>query len=197
LHRLLTEIVEPGFTVSGVAARGHDGAPTKCRCFADFRRSRGWLRAIRGSITGRGHVWPFRSAWSEHLDTQGARDMARLNAFIRSVAWYKLVPSGLEGAGNLITGGGATPESSTYVAAAATPDGTLLVAYIPPGISGSISVDMQAMGGPTRARWFDPTSGAFREIEAGMANTGRHSFALPGPNSAGASDWVLLLESPV
>jgi len=77
------------------------------------------------------------------------------------------------------------------------PDGTLLVAYIPPGISGSISVDMQAMGGPTRARWFDPTSGAFREIEAGMANTGRHSFALPGPNSAGASDWVLLLESPV
>ena len=30
-----------------------------------------------------------------HLDTQAARDMAQMNAFIRSIAWHTLVPSGL------------------------------------------------------------------------------------------------------
>ena len=156
---------------------------------------RGWLRAIRGSVSGRGHVWPFRSAWSDHLDTQGTRDMERLNAFIRSIAWYELVPSGLGDVSNLIAGG-SSPDSSTYVAAAATPDGTLMVAYVPPAHVGSIVVDMAAMSGSTRARWFDPTSGAFRDIAIGLAPTGLRSFLPPGRNSANETDWVLLLESP-
>lgn len=157
---------------------------------------RGWRRAIKGYFADTGHVWPFQAHWRAHLDTQGARDMGRLNAFIRSISWHKLVPSGLAGMRNLIIEGGASPNSSTYVAAAADPDGTLMIAYVPPAHVGPVSVDMAAMVGPTRARWFDPTSGAFRDIATGLANSGQHTFASPGPNSAGSADWVLLLESP-
>src|SRR5678816_4345423 len=48
----------------------------------------GWLSTIGGYISGNGYVWPFVSpAWQNHLDTQGSRDMARLNAFIKSITW--------------------------------------------------------------------------------------------------------------
>ena len=68
----------------------------------------GWLSTIGGYISGNGYVWPFVSpAWKNHLDTQGSQDMARMNAFIRSIAWQDLVPSGLSGMKTLITGGAA------------------------------------------------------------------------------------------
>ena len=157
----------------------------------------GWLSTIGGYISGNGYVWVFRPspvAWQDHLDTQGSRDMARLNAFIGSIAWYNLVPSGLGGMKTLVTAGGSSVSAADYVAAAATPSGTLLVAYVPPAHSGSITVDMTAMSGPATARWFDPTSGVYTDIGTGLANTGTHEFTTPGSNSAGAADWVLVLE---
>jgi len=155
----------------------------------------GWLSTIGGYISGNGYVWPFNSGWQSHLNTQGAQDMARLNAFIGSIPWYNLVPSGLGGMRTLITSGGGSSVSSTdYVTAAATPQGTLLVAYIPPAHSGAITVDMAAMGGPVRARWFDPTSGAYTNIGSALPNSGSRSFTTPGNNSVGKTDWVLVLD---
>ena len=158
----------------------------------------GWLSTIGGYISGNGYVWPFNApAWQAHLDTQGTRDMTRLNAFMQSIAWYKLVPSGLGGMRTLITAGGSSSSNSDYVAAAATPDGTLLVAYVPPAHSGAITVDMAAMSGPSRARWFDPTTGAYTDITAGaytLPNTGSHAFTPPGNNGSGYTDWTLVLD---
>jgi hypothetical protein len=155
----------------------------------------GWLSTIGGYISGNGYVWRFRSPdWRNHLDTQGTRDMARLNGFMRSLAWHTLVPSGLGGMRTLITAGGSTPVSDDYVAAAAAPAGSLLVAYIPPDHTGPISVDMGAMSGPVRARWFDPTSSAYTIIGTGLANTGSRSFSPTGNNSRGERDWVLVLD---
>ena len=154
----------------------------------------GWLSTIGGYISGNGYVWPFNAGWQSHLNTQGAQDMARLNAFIRSIAWYNLVPSGLGGMRTLVTAGGSSVSASDYVAAAATPDGKLLVAYIPPAHNGSITVDMAAMSGPASARWFDPTSGAYSDAGTGLANSGTRVFTPPGTNSAGANDWVLVLQ---
>lgn len=156
----------------------------------------GWLSTIGGYISGNGYVWPFTSVWKSHLDTQGSRDMARLNAFINSIEWYKLVPSGLNGMRTLIMFGGSTVSAANYVAASATPDGRLLVAYVPPAHSGSITVDMAAMSGLTRARWFDPTSGAYSVIGTGITNSSTHDFMPPGNNSAEAKDWVLVLDVP-
>ena len=118
--------------------------------------------------------------------------MARFNVFIRSIAWYNLVFSGLGGMRTLVVGN-SSPSSSNYVAAAATPDGTLLVAYVPPDHSGPITIDMAAMSGPARARWFNPVNAEYRLI-ATFDNTGPASFTPPGDNGTGFKDWVLLLE---
>ena len=156
----------------------------------------GWLSTIGGYVSGNGYVWPFGSTWRDHLDTQGSRDMARLNAFMSSIAWFNLVPSGLGGTRTLITAGASSVSASDYVAAAAAPDGSLLVAYVPPTHSGSISVDMSTMGGPSRALWLDPTAGVYTDnIGSQLANSGSRSFTTPGNNSTGARDWVLVLET--
>ena len=185
-------LLEEPFDEEGPDGNGYNPSATQ-----PVRRFQwwGWLSTIGGYISGNAYVIPFRApAWRDHLDTQGSRDMGRLNAFIGSIAWYKLVPSGLNGMRTLITAGGSSVSSSDYVAAAAAPDGTLLVAYIPPDHSGPITVDMEAMGGPARARWFDPASGAYQDIGTELPNTGTRSFTTPGNNSAGAQDWVLVLD---
>lgn len=161
----------------------------------------GWLSTIGGYVAGNGYVWPFNSGsaatdWRNHLDTQGSRDNARLNAFISSIAWHKLVPSGLGGMKILITSGGSAEYFEDFVTSAAAPDGTLLVAYLPPAHSGDISVDMTALNGPARARWFDPTSARYSNIGTGLTNAGSFTFTPPGNNSAGAKDWVLVLDRP-
>jgi hypothetical protein len=155
----------------------------------------GWLSTIGGYVSGNGYIWPFNSPWRTHLDTAGSRDMARLNGFIRSIGWYELVPSGLGGMRTLIIAGGSTPSMSTYVAAAASLQGTLLVAYVPPAHGGTFTVDMRAMAGVTHARWFDPTNATYIEIGSNFANTGQVGFTTPGNNSAGTTDWVLVLTS--
>ena len=154
----------------------------------------GWLSNIGGYISGNGYIWPFTPGWQAHLNTQGTEDMARLNTFIRSIAWFNLVPSDLGGMGTLVTAGGAPPGQSDYVAAAATPDGALLVAYIPPAHLGPITIDMTAMSGPTRARWFNPTTAAYSDVGIGLPPLGTMVFVPPADNGTGFSDWVLLLE---
>jgi hypothetical protein len=162
------------------------------------RRFQWWgvLSGTGGYISGNGFVWPFNTGvWQGHLNTQGAQDMARLNAFVRSIAWYNLVPSGLAGMKTLVSGN-SLPNADTYVAAAATPDGTLLVAYVPPAHSGTITIDMTAMIAPARARWFNPASAVYTPIGMNIANTGPSVFTTPGNNGTGSSDWVLVLDTP-
>lgn len=186
-----TFLLEEPYDESGPDGLNTNGAGTQ-----PVRRFQwwGWLSGIGGYISGNSYVWRFNTGmWINHLNTQGAQDMARLNAFIRSIAWYDLVPSGLGGMGTLVTSGGSSPALSDYVTAAATPDGTLLVAYVPPDHSGSITVDMTVMGGSTRARWFNPTNALYTLIGT-FDNTGTSDFTPPGDNGTGFTDWILLLE---
>ena len=190
--------VEPAFVLEEpYDEEGPDGNGVNGSATQPVRRFQwwGWLSTIGGYISGNGYVWPFNSGWQSHVNTQGAKDMARLNAFIQSLRWYDLVPSALGGMKTLITAGGNAPGDATYVSAAATQDGKLLVAYVPPAHSGSVTVDMTAMSGPTVARWFDPASGTYTVISGSpVGNTGTHQFDPPGLNSAGQGDWVLLLQ---
>ena len=83
---------------------------------------------------------------------------------------------------------------NTYVTAARTADGSLVMAYLP--TIRTITVDMAKLSGLTTARWYDPTSG--RYIDAGssrFANVGTRSFVPPGRNADGDGDWVLVLET--
>jgi hypothetical protein len=178
---------------------GADGNRVNLSATQPVRRFQwwGWLNTIGGVISGNGFIWTFNTGWQNHLDTVGAQDMARLNAFIKSLPWYQLVPSGLDGMKTLIVAGGGAPGEAGYVSAAATPTGTWLVAYVPPAHIGTITVDLTALGGTARARWFNPTTAVYTAIgNVPVPNTGTMAFTPPGNNGSGQADWVLVLDRP-
>ena len=120
--------------------------------------------------------------------------MSRLNGFVKSVEWWKLTPSGLNGMPTLITNADNVDTAATYVSASAAKDGSLLVAYIPPAHSGSINVNMSVLSDKADAQWFDPTSAKYIPVQAAAFNNkGTQSFTPPGKNSTGENDWVLVL----
>ena len=79
----------------------------------------------------------------------------------------------------------ARPRES-HATAAATPDGSLAIVYIP--TARTVSIDTKALAPGVKARWFDPTNGSYRDAQA--------PFTTPGKNSAGEEDWVLVFERP-
>ena len=140
-------------------------------------------------------IYLFQSGhWPGEMDSQTALDCTRISAFISGVAWPSLVPSGLNGMRTLITAGGGTasPQSTDYISAAATPDGTCIIAYVPPAHSGSFTVDVTGMGGAILVRWFDPTNAKYTSGGV-ISNGAAQAFTTPGTNSGGDNDWVLLL----
>jgi hypothetical protein len=157
----------------------------------------GWLSTIGGYIAGNAYIWQFVDpVWQQHLDTQGAMDMERLNGFIRTLRWWELVPSGLNGMKTLVTDPSNIDTTAAYVSASASKDGTLLVAYIPPAHRGSVSIDMSAMSAKSYAYWFDPTSTGLEVVEVdALRNKGVRSFTPPALNSRGEHDWVLVLRT--
>ena len=102
-----------------------------------------------------------------------------------------------------------------------TSNGSHLLAYVPPRVAGkrwltrewlrahvpfasgsggerAFEVDLGALGGPVRARWFDPAAGGFVPITAGyeVANAGRRRFETPpGRRGDGSDDWLLVLDA--
>jgi Protein of unknown function (DUF4038)/Putative collagen-binding domain of a collagenase len=182
---------------------GPDGNSANPSATQPVRRFQWWglLTCVGGYISGNGFIWPFNSGWQSHLDTQGAHDMARLNALVRAITWQQLVPSGLGGMGTIVTAGaGGGVSSPDYVAAAARTDGALVLAYVPPAHSGTITLDMTKLSSLARARWFNPTTAAFSAAGNSLPNTGTRVFTPPGNNGSGFSDWVLIVDlepSPV
>lgn len=155
----------------------------------------GWLSTIGGYIAGNAYVWQFVDpVWQKHLDTQGAKDMSRLNAFIESIKWWELVPSGMNGMKTLIPDPHNMDTTASYVAAAATKDGSLLIAYIPPAFKRDLIIEMSTLSKNAFAYWYDPTTGGYREIRSSpFKNVGVQRFTHPGKNSSGENDWVLVL----
>lgn len=191
--------VMPAYYLEGPYDEEHvDGTNVNPSASQPVRRFQwwGWLGSIGGYVYGNGYVWPFHDeAWKAHLDTKGARDMAHLNTFIRSLPWQTLVPSGLGGMRELITRHGSQERARDYIAAAASLDGRLLVAYSPPDRWGAFDVDLRALVGPGRARWFDPTAGTYQEAGRDLPNSAPRTFTPPGKNAGGAIDWVLVVEA--
>jgi hypothetical protein len=157
----------------------------------------GWLTTIGGYISGNGYVWQFVDPiWQQHLETQGAQDMIRLNKFIQSLGWWKLVPGGLNGMKDIIVDPANVDTTASFVSAAAARDGSFLVAYIPPAHEGSIKVDLTVLNKPGFAYWFDPTDGRYLPVgRSPIRNKGVREFVTPGKNSVGENDWVLLVST--
>ncbi len=165
-----------------------------------LRRQEYWslLGGASGQMYGNKYTWQFIDGWKDQLDTPGARQMEHVTALFGPRAWYDLVPDQNH---TIVTAGYGTFDwglvgvgISDYVTAACTPNGNLVMAYVPS--SRTITVDMSKLSGPATARWYDPAGGTFLNIPGSpFANAGSHDFTTPGNNTDGDDDWVLVLEA--
>jgi len=129
--------------------------------------------------------------------TPGVEQAQFCTTFFAKRHWFDLIP---DWSHTFLTSQPGTPgkDDFTYVSAALANDGSLGVCYYPgeSGESFQLTINISRMGGGAgdlRARWYDPTNGAYRPI-GNLANSGSHTFVTPGANSKGAADWVLVLE---
>jgi Protein of unknown function (DUF4038)/Putative collagen-binding domain of a collagenase len=170
----------------------------------DTRRGRFWS-VLAGGTAGDGFgsrdVWQWKDL-PESLQTPGAEYSTHAFDLFQSMPWWELVPSGVEPgyAGvELITSGQGTWGELDYITAAVTEQGDWLLAYVPVTEQGPrpFEVELSALAGPVRARWFDPATGNYLAITDGyeLANTGTGSFTTPGSRDDDTDDWLLVLDS--
>jgi hypothetical protein len=171
------------------------------------------LSGATGHIFGSDHVWAFGGPlgypgkplpakdWRKGMDRQPSREMVYVRRLFESRPWHELVPDDHH---TVVTRGFGTfgkddrTAGGDYVTAARTPDGNLVMAYIPSTGTGArtITVDMAKLSGPTMARWYNPTTGTYAVINGSpLANRDSRDFTTPGDNGTGTNDWVLLLET--
>jgi hypothetical protein len=171
---------------------------------AVLRRIEYWsiLSGATGQLYGNAFTWPFSAGWKDKLDTPGAVQFAYVKKLFEPRAWHLLVPdqkhevitAGYGTFDSSETTGSAYGMTSDYVAAARTPDGNLVMAFVP--TRRTLTVDMTKLRGPATAQWYDPSSGVYHPVESSpLPNTGPHSFIPPGNNADADGDWVLLLET--
>jgi chitodextrinase len=165
-----------------------------------LRRQEYWtmLSGAAGQLYGNGYTWPFRGGWQSNLDTPGSAQVAHVLALLAPRPWWNLIPDQHH---FVVVGGNGTFSdtgslgASDYLTAARTPDGALVLAYMP--TVRTITVEMSKLGGPAVASWYDPSNGASHAIPGSpFQNFGRLRFTPPGSNADGDGDWVLVLEAP-
>ncbi len=177
----------------GGGQNGNLGTP------AELRRQDYWamLSGGTGQIYGNAAIWPFSPGWQTQLTTPGTQQLGYATALFSGRAWYTLVPDQTHAvvtAGYGTFAGGGTVLGNDYLTAARTPDGSLVLAYLP--TVRTITVDLTKLSGTVTARWYDPTTGAYSTVAGSpFANTGTQAFTPTGNNSAGDGDWVLVLEA--
>ena len=156
------------------------------------------LSCIGGYVFGNLPIWDFDTGWPAAMDATGSLDWQRAGALFDALPWHTLVPSNLGTLAGTVLVPGADIATGGDVAAAASP--AALVAYLPSTgtAARTISVTMSVLSGPARARWFNPTSGAYTDLTGGaysLPNSGTHAFTTPGNNSTGTNDWVLVIDT--
>jgi hypothetical protein len=136
------------------------------------------------------------SSWEAELESPGTYESLHLHAFFEALPWYRLVPAGgSTGLREFVSSGQRMGQK--HIAAAATPEGDLLVVYVPPtgADSRDLALDLSRMKGPSRARWYDPAAGAWITVGQSLPNERGVPIRTPGPNRSGTNDWALLVEA--
>ncbi len=136
------------------------------------------------------------SSWAAELSSPGTGEVMHLHAFFEGLAWERLVPAGPSaGRPDLVRAGQQSGQG--HIAAAASPEGDLLVVYVPP--TGAerrrFTLELSRLHRPARARWFDPSAGTFG-AEMALPDARQIEFQVRGRNLSGLDDWVLLIDAP-
>jgi hypothetical protein len=205
--QLLTEYNRPNFRPVFMEEASYEfehNANTDGGSTSNLRRQEYWtmLSGATGQLYGSKYTWKLPTgwffSWRSHLDTPGVMQLSYMKNLFVSRKWYDLIPDQIH---TVVTDGYGTPASlrsgsvtaDTYATAARTPDGTLIIAYMP--TIRTIAVDMSKLSGSTAARWYDPTACEYIDVSGSpFANTGTRQFTPPGKNHDGDGDWLLVLE---
>jgi hypothetical protein len=193
----------------GCAPSGGD--PINCRLQAWWTMTSG----ATGQLYGNHNSWATLSNSTDmsSLDTLGVAQLGYQTSLLSGLAWYNLAPdtghaliycgsSGTACGTYSSTGSIDTGPGANYVTDAETSDKTLALAYFPQPSGhtlSSVTVNFGSMlsGGSTTARWYDPTNGTFAPVTGSpfTDSAGAQTINLPGANSEGDHDWVLVLQT--
>ena len=159
-----------------------------------WRLPSGWLSNWRLRLSTRRLF-----GWRSNLDTPGVIQLSYMKSLFASRKWNELVPDQThtvvtDGYGIAAQFGTGSVTTDTYATAARTPDGTLIIVYMPS--IRTITVDMSKLSGPSAVRWYDPTTGEYVDVSGSpFMNTGIKQFTPPSKNHDGDADWVLVLDA--
>jgi hypothetical protein len=172
--------VLPYFLIEAIYEGEHNASEVQ------IRRQAYWsvLCGEFGHVMGNHPIWDFSAGWPAALDAPGSVAMMHWGRLFRSRPWQELVPDQEH---QLVTGGLGEFWGNDYVAAAATPDGRTLIAYLPN--ARTITVDLARLGKARfNAWWFDPRTG---QAAAGgtFAPQPAQQFTPPA-----GGDWAFVLD---
>ena len=112
--------------------------------------------------------------------------------------WWNLIPDSYH---FVVVGGTGTFSvtgslgASDYLTAARTPDGALVLAYMP--TIRSITVDMTKLGGPAYASWYDPSNGtSYPIVDSPFQNFGSRRSSASSDNAFALSAGRPTPETP-
>ncbi len=166
------------------------------------------LGGAAGHVFGNNPIWHFDGPgiypspldWKDALDSAGAKSMQHFQKLMNGLAWWTLQP-----AQRLIVNNRNQSYWSKFqrwlssnadkrAVGAVAEDGSLAVIYLPSARSIEINLALLSSTNVT-ADWYDPTDGSYLSTETELHPNGTQVFTSPERNSAGFSDWVLLLRS--
>ena len=157
------------------------------------------LSCIGGYVFGNLPLWDFDTGWQA---CDGCRGIGGLAAGRGAAGQCGVVEPGAVEPGDaagtvLVTGGGDIAPRGRRCGSGERHDAAGIPAVDGNGDADDHGPDGGA-GGPSRGRWYNPTSGIYIDITGGaytLANRGTHAFTTPGNNGTGTNDWVLVLDT--
>jgi Protein of unknown function (DUF4038)/Putative collagen-binding domain of a collagenase len=151
------------------------------------------LTGAVGQVYGHGATWKFDSNWRDALETSGSCGIVHLGNLFSTLPWTELVPDQEH---SFLVDGMGEEGGDDYAVAALSRDGQVGAVYLPS--VRPVQVDLSSFDGPVRARFFDPSSGTFRDVDDGAAlmPAAAQEVQPPGQNADGDQDWVLLFDRP-
>jgi lysophospholipase L1-like esterase len=155
-----------------------------------IRRNEWWgvLSGACGYCAGT-RLWRWEPNWREVMQARSTVEAPRLLKLFGMLPWWRLQP---DADGTFLTQGRGGWPQADYATVARADNGSCAVVYLP--TPRTFTLDLAKLRGPRTGRWFDPTSGEFRPVEGSpFASVGTRDFTPPAKNSAGESDWALLL----
>jgi hypothetical protein len=185
IHEALTENfnrkpVKPFFMLETIYEGEHNSSEVQ------IRRQAYWtvLCGGFGHVMGNYPVWAFDTGWQAATNLPGSVGMMHWGKLFRSRRWYDLVPDENHA---VVVGGLGEFWGLDLLTAAATHDGTSLIAYMP--TERTVTVDLTKLSkGRTHAWWFNPRTGGATSI--GIIPTDHAQTFTP----AAPGDWVLVLD---